>query len=100
MLDKPNSPLRQSMIEDMMVRRFKEKVQKDYVRHIRNFAAFLGAFRSASQLEVGLRLRPYQMPANAIYITGYFLGGSICRSSRRLAIVDRCGCRSPTHLQR
>ena len=30
------------MIEDMTARRFKEKVQKDYVRHVRNFAAFLG----------------------------------------------------------
>jgi integrase/recombinase XerD len=42
MLDKPNSPLRQRMIEDMTARRFKEKVQKDYVRHVRRFAAFLG----------------------------------------------------------
>jgi integrase/recombinase XerD len=42
MLDKPNSPLRQRMIEDMTARRFKEKVQKDYVRHMRRFAAFLG----------------------------------------------------------
>jgi len=30
------------MIDDMTARRFKEKVQKDYVRHVRNFAAFLG----------------------------------------------------------
>ena len=41
MLDKPISPLRQRMIDDMTARRFKEKVQKDYVRHVRNFAAFL-----------------------------------------------------------
>jgi site-specific recombinase XerD len=30
------------MIDDMTARRFKEKVQKDYVRHVRTFAAFLG----------------------------------------------------------
>jgi site-specific recombinase XerD len=30
------------MIDDMTARRFKEKVQKDYVRHVRSFAAFLG----------------------------------------------------------
>jgi len=42
MSDKPISPLRQRMIEDMAARRFKEKVQKDYVRHVRTFAAFLG----------------------------------------------------------
>ena len=41
MLDKPISALRQRMIDDMTARRFKEKVQKEYVRHVRNFAAFL-----------------------------------------------------------
>ena len=41
MLDKPISPLRQRMIDDMTARPFKEKVQKDYVRHVRTFAAFL-----------------------------------------------------------
>ena len=41
MIDKPNNPLRQRMIEDMASRRFKEKVQKDYIRHVRNFAVFL-----------------------------------------------------------
>ena len=42
LLEKPISPLRQRMIDDMRARRFKEKVQKDYVRHVRTFAAFLG----------------------------------------------------------
>ena len=42
MIDKPVSPLRQRMIDDMTARRVKEKVQKDYVRHVRTFAAFLG----------------------------------------------------------
>ena len=42
MLDKPIHPLRQRMIDDMTARRFKEKVQKDYVRHVRTFTAFLG----------------------------------------------------------
>jgi hypothetical protein len=40
MSDKPISPLRQRMIDDMTARRFKEKVQKDYVRHVRNFTVF------------------------------------------------------------
>ena len=42
MLEKPISPLRQRMIDDMTARRFKEKVQKDYVRHVRTFVALLG----------------------------------------------------------
>jgi site-specific recombinase XerD len=42
MLNKPISPMLQRMIEDMTARRFKEKVQKDYARHVGNFTAFLG----------------------------------------------------------
>ncbi len=36
------SPLRARMIEDMTIRRFSEKTQKQYVRHIRNFTSFFG----------------------------------------------------------
>ena len=42
MLDKPISPLRQRMIDNMTARRLEEKVQKDYARHVSNFTAFLG----------------------------------------------------------
>jgi hypothetical protein len=42
MIDKAPSPLRQRMIEDMTVRNFKEKVQTDYIRHVKTFTAFLG----------------------------------------------------------
>jgi len=42
MIDKTISPLRQRMIEDMTIRHFKEKVQKDYIGHVRNFTVFLG----------------------------------------------------------
>jgi len=42
MSDNSVSLLRQRMIEDMTARRFKEKVQKDYVRHVRTFTEFLG----------------------------------------------------------
>ena len=36
------SPLRQRMIEDMTIRQFGEQTQRDYVRQVREFAAFLG----------------------------------------------------------
>ena len=39
---KPISPLRRRMIEDMTVRGFAEKVQNDYIRHVKNFTIFLG----------------------------------------------------------
>ena len=42
MSDNSISLLRQRMIDDMTARRFKEKVQKDYVRHVRTFTEFLG----------------------------------------------------------
>ena len=42
MPDKPISPLRQRMIDDMTARRFSEATRKDYVRHVKTFAAFLG----------------------------------------------------------
>jgi len=42
MSEKPISPLRQRMIDDMTARRFSEATRKDYVRHVRTFAAFLG----------------------------------------------------------
>jgi hypothetical protein len=42
MSDKPISPLRQRMIDGMRARRFSEDTQRDYVRNVRNFTAFLG----------------------------------------------------------
>ena len=42
MTEKPISPLRQRMIEDMTARHFAEKAQTDYIRYVKSFAAFLG----------------------------------------------------------
>ena len=39
---RPISPLRARMIEDMTVRGFNEHTRRDYVRHVRSFAAFIG----------------------------------------------------------
>jgi integrase/recombinase XerD len=58
MLDKLISPLRQRMIDDMTARRFMEKVQKDYVRHVRNFTVFLGRSPDTATSE---ELRRYQL---------------------------------------
>jgi hypothetical protein len=43
MSEKPISPLRRRIIEDMTVRNFVEKTRHDYIRHVRTFTAFLGA---------------------------------------------------------
>ena len=45
MSDKPISPLRRRMIEDMTVRNFVEKTHNDYIRHVRTFTTFLGRAR-------------------------------------------------------
>src|SRR5579863_10762939 len=51
MTDKPISPLRQRMIEDMTARHFAEKAQTDYIRYVKNFAAFLGRSPDAATAE-------------------------------------------------
>src|SRR5450432_3896886 len=42
MSEKPISPLRRRMIEDMTVRNFVEETCNNYIRHVRVFTAFLG----------------------------------------------------------
>jgi integrase/recombinase XerD len=42
MSERPISPLRQRLLEDMTVRNFVEKTKNDYVRHVKSLAAFLG----------------------------------------------------------
>jgi integrase/recombinase XerD len=41
MSETPISPLRARMIEDMNVRKFGEKTQYDYIRHVKTFSTFL-----------------------------------------------------------
>jgi site-specific recombinase XerD len=52
------SPLRRRMIEDMTVRNFLEKTQKDYVRHVKSLTAFLGR---SPDTATGEDLRLYQL---------------------------------------
>jgi len=58
MSDKPISPLRRRMIEDMTVRGFGEKTQGDYIRHVKNFTIFLGRSPDTAAAE---DLRAYQL---------------------------------------
>ncbi len=52
------SPLRRRMIEDMTVRKFVEKTQKDYVRHVKGLTVFLGRTPDTATAE---DLRRYQL---------------------------------------
>ena len=60
MTDKPISPLRQRMIEDMTARHFAEKAQTDYIRYVKSFAAFLGRSPDTAGAE-DLRLFQHHM---------------------------------------
>jgi integrase/recombinase XerD len=42
MSERPISPLRQRMLEDLTVRRIGEKTRSNYIRHVASFTAFLG----------------------------------------------------------
>ena len=54
----PISPLRARMIEDMSVRGFREDTRRDYVRHVRAFAAFIGRSPDTATAE---ELRLFQL---------------------------------------
>src|ERR1700724_3256564 len=58
MSEKPISPLRRRMIEDMSVRKFGEKTRHDYIRHVESFAKFLGRSLDTA---TGEDLRRYQV---------------------------------------
>ena len=58
MSDTPISPLRHRMIEDMTVRGFGEMTQHDYIRHVRNFALYLGRSPDTATAE---EVRLYQV---------------------------------------
>jgi integrase len=58
MSEKPISPLRRRMIEDMTVRNFVEKTHNDYIRHVKRLATFLGRSPDSATPE---ELRAFQL---------------------------------------
>ena len=62
MSEKPISPLRRRMIEDMTLRKFAPKTQHDYVQRVKNFAAFLGRSPETATFE---DVRRYQLHLTA-----------------------------------
>ena len=61
MSEKPISPLRQRMIEDMSVRNFVEKTRNDYIRHVGTFTAFLGRSPDGATTEDLRRFQLHQV---------------------------------------
>lgn len=58
MTEETISPLRQRMIEDMTIRNFTPKTQRDYIRAVKNFADFLGHSPARANFE---DVRRYQL---------------------------------------
>ena len=58
--DAPNTPLRQRMQHDMLMRGLGSHTQQDYVRHVRRFAAFLGRAPDTAATEDIRRFQLYQ----------------------------------------
>jgi integrase/recombinase XerD len=88
MLDKPISPLRQRMIDDMTARRFKEKGQKDYVRHVRNFAAFL---RRSPDTATSEDVRLFQLHMAKLQIGAPTSNSAALRFSFNVTLIDVAG---------
>jgi Phage integrase, N-terminal SAM-like domain len=63
----PISPQRARMIEDMSVRKFNDKTQNDYIRHVKTFSTFLGRSPATA---TGEDLRQYQVPKQGRCLTG------------------------------
>ena len=74
MSEKPISPLRQRMIEDMMVRNFVEKTRNDYIRQVKIFTAFLG--RSPDQA-IPEDLRRFQLHQTQAGVRPPSINGSV-----------------------
>src|SRR5208282_4222732 len=74
MSEKPISPLRRRMIEDMTVRNFVEKTHNDYIRHVRTFTAFLGRAPDTAAPE---DLRRFQLHQTQTGVRAPSINGSV-----------------------
>jgi integrase/recombinase XerD len=74
MSEKPISPLRQRMIEDMSVRNFVEKTRNDYIRHVKTFTAFLGRSPDTATPE---DLRRFQLHPTQTGVRAPTINGSV-----------------------
>jgi integrase/recombinase XerD len=59
-IERPVTPLRQRMLEDMAMRGLRSHTQHDYIRFVRSFAAFLGRSPDTAQAEDIRRFQVHQ----------------------------------------
>ena len=58
--DRPITPLRQRMLDDMAMRSMRARTQHDYVRHVRAFAGFIGRSPDTAPAEDVRRFQVHQ----------------------------------------
>src|SRR5215470_5119247 len=74
MSEKPISPLRQRMIEDMTMRNFVEKTRNDYIRQVKTFTAFLSRSPETATAE---DLRRFQLHQTQTGVRPPSINGSV-----------------------
>ena len=70
----PNTSLRERMLQDMTMRGFGSHTQKDYIRHVRCFAAFLGRSPDTATIE---DLRRFQIDQHERAISPATINGAV-----------------------
>src|SRR6516162_3189875 len=88
MTDEAMSPLRRRMIEDMTVRKFVEKTQKDYIRHVKDLAAFLGHSPATATAE---DLRLYQLHLSETGVRAATINSAVSALRFFFSITVDCG---------
>lgn len=73
--NQPISPLRQRMIDDMVLRKLSPKTQKQYIRAVKNFTQFLGRSPNTATAE-DFRLFQLHMAENGV--TNTTINATIC----------------------
>jgi site-specific recombinase XerD len=70
----PNNSLRQRMLQDMKMRGFGAHTQKDYIRHVRRFATFLGR---PPDTATGEDLRRFQLDQHERAVSPATINGAV-----------------------
>ena len=73
-IDRPVTPLRQRMLDDMAMRRMGSRTQHDYVRHVRAFAGFLARSPDTATAE---DLRRFQLHQREHGVSESVINGSV-----------------------
>ena len=88
MTDEAMSPVRRRMIEGMTVRKFVEKTQKDYIRHVKDLTASLGRSPATATAE---DLRLYQLHLSETGVRAAAINSAVSALRFFFSITVDCG---------